>query len=746
MFVVEINGEIMKIIFTISFLIFITFINATIINIPTDQPTIQEGINVAVDGDTVLVQPNTYFENINYNSKNITVASLFLTTQDTTYVSQTIIDGNQNGNVVTFENEEDSTAVLCGFTISNGFGFGGGIYCVNSNPNFENITITNNVAYDGGGIYCVNSNPYLKNVTITNNMANDDGGGIYCGSNSNPILENVIITNNSAEDNGGGIYCAFSNPNLEQVLLANNSANSGGGITCYNWSNPILENVSITNNSANKGGGICCMFSSNPNLENVTITENSANDCGGGIFCRENSSLIFSSENRCNIFSNIITGNRGVGVEIFSTSSIMINVIVDTFIVLNPSDYYTSPIDNFTFDILNSIENDLINSDFYVAVDGEDTNSGTSVDEPFQTITHALQVIYSDSLNINTIYLADGVYSPSTNGESFPIMWSSYVNLSGNLEEETILDAENTERVIEFRNVTEALIEDITISGGFATISGGGILCWYSNPRIENVTINNNSANKGGGISCSISSPNLKNVTIANNIANDNGGGIYCVYSSNPSLENSILWNDSNQEIYFEEYSTPNTITIAYSDIQGGEEGIVTNNNGTVYWENGNIDSDPLFVDPINGDYHLTVNSPCIDAGDPNSPLDPDGTITDMGAYYFDQNAGMEDFELQISKFKLNNYPNPFNPSTTISFSLPQTSSLVNLEIYNIKGQKIKTFPVIMSGDEGRGKNKFSVVWNGTNYNNQPVSSGIYLYKLNVDGKTEAFKKCLLLK
>ena len=108
--------------------------------------------------------------------------------------------------------------------------------------------------------------------------------------------------------------------------------------------------------------------------------------------------------------------------------------------------------------------------------------------------------------------------------------------------------------------------------------------------------------------------------------------------------------------------------------------------------------------------------------------------------------SGADNYELEIVNYELNNHSNPFNPSTTISFSIPKSSSLVNLEIYNIKGQKIKTFPVILSGDEGRGENKFSVVWNGTDQNNQPVSSGIYLYKLHVDGKTEAVKKCLLLK
>ena len=90
----------------------------------------------------------------------------------------------------------------------------------------------------------------------------------------------------------------------------------------------------------------------------------------------------------------------------------------------------------------------------------------------------------------------------------------------------------------------------------------------------------------------------------------------------------------------------------------------------------------------------------------------------------------------------LSNYPNPFNPETTIEFSIEQNqqNEQIELEIYNLKGQKIKTIPVILSGVEG------SVIWNGTDNSGQPVSSGLYLYKLKVNGKTEAVRKCLLLK
>ena len=81
---------------------------------------------------------------------------------------------------------------------------------------------------------------------------------------------------------------------------------------------------------------------------------------------------------------------------------------------------------------------------------------------------------------------------------------------------------------------------------------------------------------------------------------------------------------------------SPSSITITYSDIQGGQDSIATNNNGTVTWGNGNIDVDPMFVDTANGDYNLLADSRCIDTGHPDS-TDADGTIADMGAYYYDQ-------------------------------------------------------------------------------------------------------------
>lgn len=224
--------------------------SATTINVPADSTTIQAAINGATDGDTVLVQPGTYIESINFNGKNIVVGSLFLTTGDTSHIPLTVIDGNQDSTVVMFKNEEDSTAVLNGFTITNALGLPyphqatGGITCINhSSPQLLNLRISGNTTHYGGGVYCGDaSSPSLVNVTISGNTATIEGGGIYCRDASNPSLINVTISGNSAES-GAGIYCySYSSPSLSNVTISGNSADYGAGIYVYRYSSPSLVN------------------------------------------------------------------------------------------------------------------------------------------------------------------------------------------------------------------------------------------------------------------------------------------------------------------------------------------------------------------------------------------------------------------------------------------------------------------------------------------------------------------------
>ena len=277
--------------------------------------------------------------------------------------------------------------------------------------------------------------------------------------------------------------------------------------------------------------------------------------------------------------------------------------------------------------------------------------------------------------------------------------------------------------------------------------SGGGVYLSNSYCGIKNTTIsNNNSVFYGGGIFCNKSSPRLANVTVEGNTSTYQGGGISCYDNSAPDLTNVIFWNNTPQEIYFSGMLDSNAITIQYSDIEGGVMEITTNNNGAVHWLFGNTIADPLFVDPVNGNYNLSwtnypiqdsTKSPCIDAGDPNSPPDPDGTIADMGAYYFNQNVAVDEPQ-EMPQFMLMNYPNPIginNNNISVSFSIHKLGK-VKIQLFNIKGQLVST---LINEDRNSGDHSITSAIDD-------LSSGIYFTKLSIDGVDQEVRKVVVLR
>ena len=149
----------------------------------------------------------------------------------------------------------------------------------------------------------------------------------------------------------------------------------------------------------------------------------------------------------------------------------------------------------------------------------------------------------------------------------------------------------------------------------------------------------------GGAIWCESAYLSLFNNTITDNVAESyptyngqHGGALYSyAYGGEVNVDNTIMWNNLPQEISaVYEYGFVDVL-VGYSDVQGGQDAVETSSNNQLFWLDGNIDADPLFVDPSAGDYSLLETSPCIDAGDPNSYPDPDGTVSDIGAVYFDQ-------------------------------------------------------------------------------------------------------------
>ena len=207
------------------------------------------------------------------------------------------------------------------------------------------------------------------------------------------------------------------------------------------------------------------------------------------------------------------------------------------------------------------------------------------------------------SLYGDTVLVADGVYTGDGN-KNLDFNGKTITVTSENGAESTIIDCERSGRGFYFHNgeYEASVVSGFTITNGYIDDDGGGICCEYSSsPTITNNTITNNLAEYVGGIYCEYSSsPTITNNTITNNSAHLFVGGLRCDSSSSPTITNTILWNNGPEEIY------ASSITVTYSDVQGGWPG------------EGNIDEDPMFVDPELGDYHLRASSPCIDAGTPD--------------------------------------------------------------------------------------------------------------------------------
>ncbi len=221
---------------------------------------------------------------------------------------------------------------------------------------------------------------------------------------------------------------------------------------------------------------------------------------------------------------------------------------------------------------------------------------------------------------------------------------------------------------------------------------------------------------------------------IYNNVITGNSLGIY-ILNASPIITNTILWGNE-EEIYIGGGSP----SFRYCDIEGGWDG------------EGNINVDPLFRDPENGDFHLMAdscgdvyNSLCIDAGDPaifDSMLGCDWGLgelrSDIGAY---GGEGIltgildENHPVIPSRFLLHqNYPNPFNAATVIRYSLPE-DGFVTISMYNLLGQRVA---ILYSGHQQAGYHQ--VLWDA-----EDNPAGIYFYRLKA-GEYQESMKCLLLK
>ncbi|MCU0370014.1 MAG: DUF1565 domain-containing protein [Bacteroidales bacterium] len=750
-----------------------------IIRIPGDYPTIRQGMEAASEGDTVLVSPGTYKENLEFDGTNLTLASLFLTTQDTSYISATIIDGSSLGSVITVQYYEDAATLISGFSIihGNGGSDGGGLYIRNASPVLEHLVIRENVAEFGGGICLKSCHPLIRNCRIENNYASVYGGGMACESSAMATLEQVTITANHSGVAGGGIYC-FQNNDLS------------------------LSGTNITYNHSGVGGGL-------------------------GWY--DPQSITFDTASRCNIYLN---SADYYGNDLFSVQG-NYEIIVDTFSVMYPTDFHADERQKFTFDIMaGKIEQ--ADAGLYVSPSGDDANTGLTPEDPLKTIRSAFSRLRAGPGHINTVHLANGTYSPST-GQQFPLYLVNQSCLAGESTGQTILDAEGAGSVIIMEFDTIPLIEKLTVTGGNDS-RGGGIYSMYSefhgqelivtgnsgansggglyisnnnNSSLVNSIVENNTSVDGGGVHAEVSGIDMQSVDFTNNLASLYGGGIslkYCdtaflswlrfsgnqAYSmggglyalrtsnfiirssefdsniaadgggvhsrySSPVISNSLFSNNtgvhtgSGIELYhdyetdsagmesriinvtFANNTSPalfcydagvsvinnifwgnagpyqvqlqgsdtvtDTLRVLHSTIQDGMDGIGITGPAEIVWLEGNIDSDPLFMEAGTDPFALGPGSPCIDSGTPDTTglllpyndiigntrvWDGDGNgsnIIDMGAYEYGAPVSLPESELFLpnSSGKAIVYPNPARDQVTVRWLDPHGKLFVSL-------------------------------------------------------------------
>ena len=335
---------------------------------------------------------------------------------------------------------------------------------------YENLDLTNK-GIVLAGTWLMNQEDSLINQTIIDGNHNGSCIKSLTGTQWNQIIGLTL-------QHGSG-----TNTNVIKPYYYGN----GGGILVKN-SMFRIQNCRVTDNFASYGAGIC---SNNSSLElsGNSIYNNWAAESGGGV--RIATSVVsLDTFNLNNIYCNYASYGADISIAHNDTPNL---IYLDTATVSAPDSYYIGKYEDHAIIIdgppvfVQHGKISQVNQDLYVSPYGCDDNSGLSAIEPLKTISFALLKIASDSLNIKTIHIAQGLYSPSTTGEHTPLQLKNYVNLIGQSIDSTILDCENKFEGARFAFGQEyTLLKNITFlnGNGYYTGNDGGISSGYSNKLI----------------------------------------------------------------------------------------------------------------------------------------------------------------------------------------------------------------------------------------------------------------------
>ena len=398
----------------------------------------------------------------------------------------------------------------------------------------------------------------------------------------------------------------------------------------------------------------------------------------------------------------------------------------------------------------------------------------------FATVAAALTV----SSPGDTVLVAAGVYSPTSNGETFPLNLNvDSLYLLGAGMDLSIIDAEQSASVLLCNGAVGSRVAGFTITGGRAD-RGAGIWVGLDTPmEVDHNLVRGNGARLlAAGIMVDADAWIHHNVIWENFdtdttddqdphgvriqrgaspifehnlVGRTDGNGLIVSSTSSPTVRHNIFYQNGAPApdrrgrgicwlstmplvVYHNIFFDNEVAALLVPDLGGDYSGEEANDlvpDDDIY---GNLDADPLLVDPDSGDFHLSWGSPAIDAGDSTLPGDPDGTVADIGPFFFDQsNVAVPSRESQ-HRPALSVLSGPLDPTATLRFVLSEPG-LASLAVYDIHGRRVA---VLAEGRFPAGE--ISVSWDRMNVLGNKVGSGIYFALLQA-GDSRASAKLVLL-
>ncbi len=494
-----------------------------------------------------------------------------------------------------------------------------------------------------------------------------------------------------------------SNSILDGFTITNGfEYGDGGGIYCQ-FSSPRIVNCNLLNNETDgsAGGFYCWGNGSSPILENCVFYQNSTGGYGGGLVC-ENSHLKLTG---CSFNSNSAY-HRGGAIYLIETSALIEDCQVTGNSAIEGGGIFLAVSDS-------TVLRNCIIQENYSEFGGSSLNC-----------QHSLLNMIGCQISVNSSDLGDAM---SFDSHSNPVLIDCAI-------------FDNTGYGLAVGDSSSSIMYGCHIYDNEA----GGIRFIASNSLMANCIVNDNASLEGAEITSYSSNLMIINSALLSTNPQgwqNEGDALSCFGNTEAVAINSILWaNHVPDEYDYIFIDSVSSIAISYSNIQGGWGG------------EGNIDVDPLFRDPNNGDFHLmsiacgdTLDSPCIDAGHPDildSLLDCSwglGTIrSDMGAYGGGDSVTVgidyEEIPMPDEFFVSQNYPNPFNAITVIRYNLPEPSN-VAVEIFDILGRRVET---LIQTEQPAGHHQ--VTWDA-----KGLTSGMYFCRIQAGDYAET-KKMVLLK